>query len=165
MRIIKLTPEDGIDVYEMLQDIDNEENSFTNPVKGKSFDQFKSWLRQQAQWDKGENLPDGYVRQSIYWLYDSGKPVGIGKIRHELTKRSKISGGNIGYAISHQYRGKGYGSQLLKMLIQEARALGIQEVLLTVDLGNNASRHICENNGAVMISSDSNRWYFQINER
>lgn len=158
-------PEDGIDVYEMLQGIDNKENSFTNPVKGMSFDQFKSWLRQQAQWDKGENLPDGYVKQSIFWLYDLEKPVGIGKIRHELTKISKISGGNIGYAISRPYRRKGYGTQLLKMLIQEAFALGIQEVLLTVDVGNNDSKHICESNGAVMISSDSNRWYFKINER
>ena len=165
MQLIKLTPEDGLDVYDMLQGIDNIENSFTNPVQGMPFGQYKLWLIEQAQWEKGENLPDGYVRQSTFWLYDLGKPVGIGKIRHELTQMSRISGGNIGYAINRRYRGKGYGSQLLKMLIQEAHEMGIQEVLLTVDIGNVASKHICENNGAVMIASDSNRWYFQINER
>ncbi len=76
--------------------------------------EFEEWFVQQEHWDKDETLPDDYIVHSIYWLYDDAWPVGLEKIRHELTDASRNNGGSIGYTISCKYRGKGYGFVLLK---------------------------------------------------
>ena len=157
----KLSQSDGRDVFEMLKCIERIENSFTNPTYGMTFPEFQEWLVQQEQWDKGEMLPDGYVAQSIYWLYDDACPVGMGKIRHELTEESRRNGGNIGYAVSRAYRGKGYGSLLLKMLLEEAARIGVKEIVLTIDRNNNASRRVCEKNGGVLFGENEERWFFK----
>ena len=157
----KLSRSDGKDVFEMLKGIEIVENSFTNPTFGMTFKEFQYWLEQQEYWDKGEQLPQGYVPQSIYWLYDDSIPVGIGKIRHRLTEISRINGGNIGYAVSRQFRGKGYGSELLKLLLNEARSLGIREIILTVNKGNDASRKVCLKNGGVLFADNEERWFYR----
>ena len=40
----QLSFEDGLDVYAMLQELPAEENGFVNPMKGKTFQEFKQWL-------------------------------------------------------------------------------------------------------------------------
>lgn len=160
IRLQKLSHSDGIDVYEMLKGIQPSEYSFTNPTYSMSYSEFQAWLIQQEQWSNGEMLPDQYVAQTIYWLYDGVIPVGIGKIRHRLTDISRKAGGNIGYAISADYRKKGYGTVFLRLLIEKAKELGIKEILLTVDKGNNPSRCVCENNGGLLVSETIERWYF-----
>lgn len=160
LKLRKLSVNDNHIIYEMLSGIDAIENSFTNPVKNMCYQDFQKWLLQQEKWDKGESLPKGYVPQSIYWLYDENVPVGIGKIRHSLTEESKVNGGNIGYAISKKYRGKGYGNEILKMLLSEAHRLGIKEILLTIDKNNLASKRVCERNGGIFFDENDERYYF-----
>lgn len=162
MQLKKLSVEDGIDIFNMLQDIGVKENSFTNPVHGMSYFEFKKWLVRQDQWSRGENLPDGFVAESVYWLYDDG-PVGIGKIRHALTDHSRLVGGNIGYAISSKYRNQGYGKKLLSLLLQEAKQLEVSEIVLTVDKYNEASKKVIEANGGKMYFENNERWFFSFN--
>lgn len=156
----KLSVIDGKDVYNMLQHIGENENEFKNPVKGMNYDEYKQWLKQQDDWSRGENLPDGYVGQTIFWLYDNNLPVGIGKIRHALTDSSRQIGGNIGYAISDKYRGKGYGTIMLKMLLEKAREMNVREKLLTVEKNNPASKRVIEKNGGKLIAENDERWFF-----
>lgn len=162
MHLKRLSIDDGIDVFDMLQDIGAMENSFSNPVNGMDYSEFKSWLAQQDKWRNGIDLPDGYVAQTIYWLIVEGAPVGVGKIRHALTEESRNSGGNIGYAISRSNRGHGYGSVLLRLLINEARRMQLDEILLTVDKNNFASKKVIEKNGGVVFSENEKRWYFHV---
>ena len=163
--IKKLSRSDGREVFEMLKGIDTVENAYTNPTYIMSFPEFQEWLLEQEEWDKGNNLPKGYVAQSIYWLYDGDTPVGMGKIRHGLTENSRKNGGNIGYAISRPYRGKGYGSAFLKMLLEEARTLGIEEIILTIDKYNKASKSICENNGGILFDENAERWFYRFQNK
>lgn len=157
----KLSRSDGRDVFEMLKGIDLVENSYTNPTYSMTFSEFQAWLYQQEEWDKGKMLPEGYVAQSIFWLYVDDNPVGMGKIRHGLTARSRTNGGNIGYAISQPYRGKGYGSVLLGMLLKEAKIMGVNEIVLTIDKDNVASRCVCEKNGGVLFDENEERRYYR----
>ena len=161
IQLKKLSRNDGRNVFEMLKGIGKIENSYTNPTYEMTFSEFQRWLLQQEQWDKGEMLPEGYVAQSIYWLYDDGHPVGMGKIRHRLTENSRRNGGNIGYAISRSYRGKGYGCVFLKLLLEEARKMDINEIILTVDRNNDASRRVCEKNGGVLFNENEERLFFR----
>lgn len=158
----QLTVNDGADVFQMLKQIRTVENSFTNPVHDMTFDEFREWLVQQDGWNSAQNLPKGYVRQTVYWYYADGKPVGIGKIRHGLTPESRKNGGNIGYAIASDYRGKGYGTGLLEELIRKAREFSIDEILLTIDKGNYASKTVAERNGGRLTDENDERWYYSL---
>lgn len=157
----QLSPLDGMNVYQMLQHIGAVENEFKNPVKGMSYDDFKQWLKQQDDWSRDVNVPDGYVGQTCFWLMDNEVPIGFGKIRHALTDHSRQIGGNIGYAISSEYRGKGYGFILLKMLLETADKMKIEEKLLTVEKFNYASRKVIEKNGGKLIKENEYRWFFE----
>lgn len=162
MHLQKLSVHDGEAVYRMLQDIGTCENSFTNPVRGMNYAEYKRWLLQQEEWSNGRNLPGGYVAQTTYWLVDGGIPVGIGKIRHALTAESREFGGNVGYAVGSAFRGRGYGKALLGFLLDEAKKMELDEILLTVDKGNNASRKVVEANGGTLVRENSERWFFRV---
>lgn len=163
MHLQKLSSNDGEQIYRMLQDIGSCENSFSNPVHGMNYEEYRNWLVQQEDWSEGRNLPEGYVAQTIYWLMNGDNiPVGIGKIRHALTEHSRKIGGNVGYAISSEYRGHGYGTVILRLLLEEARKMKLEEIMLTVDKYNNASKRVIEANGGILFDENSERWYFRI---
>lgn len=159
-KLKKLSLSDGMMEYQMLKEIDSVENSFTNPVRNMNYEQYCMWLKQQEAWSRDEGVPEGYVGQTIFWLYVQEKPIGIGKIRHSLTDNSKKIGGNIGYAISKKYRGKGYGNVILKLLLNEAKKMNIRYILLTVDKYNYASKKVIEKNGGKLEKENKERWYF-----
>ena len=116
----QISLDDGLDGYEMLQRIGQMENDFSNPVHGKSFKEYQEWLAQQDAWSRQENLPNGYVGQTCFWLMYNGMIVGLGKIRHGLTTQSRVEGGNIGIAIDPQRRGEGLGTKFIPLLLQKA---------------------------------------------
>lgn len=151
---------DGQDVYNLLQHIGEEENAFKNPVRNMSYNEFKQWLVQQDAWSRNESLPDGYVGQTCFWLIADGVPVAFGKIRHSLTPASRIQGGNIGYAVSSEYRGKGYGTRILNLLLHKAEEMHVQEKLLSVEKNNPASKRVIEKNGGRLVSENQYRWFF-----
>ena len=157
----QLSSKDGIEVFNMLKGIQPVENSFTNPVHNMDFDEYRNWLVQQEDWSNEKNLPEGYVGQTIFWLMDDDTVVGIGKIRHSLTPASRQNGGNIGYAINSKYRGKGYGNEILRLLLEKAKAMKIKEIMLTVDKYNYASKSVIEKNGGILFDENDERWYFK----
>ena len=151
---------DGIDVYNMLQRIGPSENAFHNDVNGMSYSDYQSWLKLQHSWSLGEQLPDGYVKQWTYWLFADDVPVGYGKLREKATEESKKLGGNIGYAIDPNARGKGYGNKLFGLLLNEAFNKHIEEVFSTVEKYNYSSKKVHEKFGGKLIDEDGVRWYF-----
>lgn len=161
LKLRQLSVLDNIQVYYMLQRIGPCENEFTNTAHGLEPSDFKAWLEMQDSWSRGEQLPLGFVPQTIFWLYDGDQVVGIGKIRHSLNDNSRQIGGNIGYAIDPLYRGRGYATQLLIRLVTRARDMGIDEILLTVEKYNPASRKVIEKAGGHLIKETEERWYFE----
>lgn len=157
----QLSPEDDNRFYELLQRIGKNENAFSNPVSGMTFDQYKKWLKEWDSWSKGDSLPDGFVPQVSYWLMYKGEPVGFGKIRHDLTESSRAFGGNIGYAIDPNHRGKGFASEFLRLMLIKAREMNVQEILLTVEKYNYASKRVCEKNSGELCGENELRWFFK----
>lgn len=151
---------DGQDIYRMLQTIGSEEFEFHNEVNGMSYEEYKNWLIRQHEWSQGLGLPEGYVKQWIFWLFVFDKPVGFGKLREKLTESSRNLGGNIGYAISSEERGKGYGEVLFELLLRKAREMQIETVMSTVEKTNLISKRIQEKCGGVLIRENDKRWYF-----
>ena len=161
----QLSPDDGLEYYDMLLHIGRQENDFTNPVHDMDYDDQKSWLCTQDKWSRGEDLPSGYVPQICYWLLVNDIPVGFGKIRLKLTERSRLEGGNLGYAIDERYRGKGYGTKLLELLINKAQENCLSNPLVTIKKYNYASKCVAERNGGQLINETTDWWYYEISNK
>lgn len=163
LELKKLSPEDGADVYELLQQIPREENGLHNNANGMSFDEYKAWLKKQYALSQQEGLIDGWkVPTTTFWLYADGVPVGFGKLRHTLTEALRREGGHIGYGIAPQYRGKGYGKALLRLLLEKARELEIKKALVTVRADNAASQAVALANGGVVTEKTRERVWIWI---
>ena len=88
-----------------------------------------------------------------------------GKLRHFLTDALRKAGGHIGYGIAPQYRGKGYGKELLKLLLRKADEMGIDKVLVTIHLDNRASLAVALANGGAIAEQTDERFLVWINTR
>ena len=112
----------------------------------------------------GINLKEGYVPQTIYFVMEDERIVGVGKIRHYLNENLLVKGGHIGLGISSNYRGNGIGTRALELLLLEAlNVYGITSVLLTNNENNIASRRIVEKCGGELESINSGSCKYWIN--
>lgn len=151
LELKKLSVDDGFDVYKMLQEIPSEENGLLNKANGLTFDEYKEWLIAKQRDAEQKGIVDGWkVPSTTFWLYADGVPVGFGSIRHFLTEALSQAGGHIGYGIAPQFRGNGYGNEILRLLLKKADEKGLEKVLVTVDLDNIASQAVALANGGVI---------------
>ncbi len=154
----QLSIDDGMDIYEMLQEMPADENGFINRANGMSYEEYREWLCAKQKEAEQEGLVDGWkVPSSTFWLYVDGVPVGFGNLRHFLTDALRTAGGNIGYGIRPGFRGNGYGKELLKYLIYEAQKIGLEKVLITIHKDNMASRGVALANGGVITGENDER--------
>ncbi|MFS0864746.1 GNAT family N-acetyltransferase [Fredinandcohnia sp. 179-A 10B2 NHS] len=114
---------------------------------------FQAMLQSLFDSEKGENLPEGWVPDSTYWLINENKKViGAVNIRHSLTDSLTNSGGHIGYGIRPSERRKGYATKLLSLSLDKAKELGIRKVLVVCDAANIGSEKTILNNGGLRDS-------------
>lgn len=166
IEIKKLSLDDGKDIYQMLQSIPKNENGFINSANGKRYEEYKEWLAKAMGNSLQEGVIDGWkVPETTYWLYENGKPVGYGKIRHFLTDKLLADGGNVGYAIIPSARNKGLGKAFLKLLIAESELLGVERVLLTIREENKASLEVALANGGVVEKNEAGKYYIWIDKK
>lgn len=111
---------------------------------------FEEMLKSMIDSENGENLPEGWVPDSTFWLVDQNHTVlGAVNIRHELTDYLFNCGGHIGYGIRPSERKKGYATQLLALSLEKVKNLGIQKALVVCDAWNIASEKVIINNGGI----------------
>ena len=93
-----------------------------------------------------------YVPSTVYLCIriKDNKLVGIIELRHELTDFLLKHGGNIGYSIHPEERKKGYGTEMLRLMLIKCKEHNKKKVLLTCDKENIASAKIMIANGAVL---------------
>jgi predicted acetyltransferase len=113
----------------------------------KALDNFEEYIHDIQNDSIGINLPEGAVQCSTFWLIDQEEVVGVVRVRHQEVEHA----GHIGYDISPYSRNKGYGTQILKLALEKAKAIGITEVILTCRADNIASRKIIEKNHGKLL--------------
>ena len=95
-----------------------------------------------------------FVNQTTYLLVDDNNHIyGGTNIRHELNDNLLNFGGHIGYLIRPNERRKGYGTLILKLVLDECKKLGINKVLLTCREENIGSAKVIENNNGIYENS------------
>lgn len=115
---------------------------------------FSAMVEELHAEESGENLPEGWVPASTYWLITEDKKiVGAVNIRHQLTVPLLQSGGHIGYGIRPSERRKGYATQILALSLQKAKELGIEKALVVCDATNLASERTILKNGGMADES------------
>lgn len=113
-------------------------------------DDFAAFVGKLENDGKGIGLPEGWVPQNTYWLVRDGTHIlGEVRLRHRLVPHLLEEGGHVGYMIRPSERRKGYGTLILSLVLEKARKMGIDRVLVTCDDDNIGSSRIIEKNGGV----------------
>ena len=108
---------------------------------------FDTLLQELAAARDPATVPEGVLPYLDYWLIEDTTWIGLLTLRPMITAELMRSGGHIGYVIRPSRRGQGYGTTLLRLGLEQARALGLARVLLTCADTNRGSRKIIEANG------------------
>jgi predicted acetyltransferase len=132
-----------------LRELDGEQISFSLSYPAGDFSALVLRLKGLSD---GEGLPAGWVPISVFWQILGHEAVGVANVRHGLSDELRIYGGHIGYTIRPSRRRQGLGTSILRLALNEASQLGIQDVLVTCDKENTASARIIIGNGGVLDS-------------
>ncbi len=114
----------------------------------KNFDKFVLSL---IDLELNPQISKGRVKESIFWLIEDEKFIGRISIRHSLNSYLEKYDGNIGFEIRPSERKKGYGNIILALGLEEAKKLGLKEVIITCNNLNIGSIKIIENNNGKLI--------------
>ncbi len=164
MRLLPLWEADLHKAYDLQMSFLPDENGFTNPVFGKSLEDFAQYVQAKRHHNCGQDLPDGFVPDTVFVLVDDEENyVGIFNLRHYLNDALRNGAGHIGYGIHKDYRGRGYASAGLALALEEARKIVPEdEIYLSVHLDNPASLKVQLKNGARIDHQDEKEYYTRI---
>lgn len=118
MELRKINLQDVEAQWEYTTNLSEDENGLTNSYYGVSFDDYKDKvLPKQISHENPVDMPDWFVPETYYYLWDEDKLIGEFRIRHYLTDALREGAGHIGYSIAKEYRGKGYGTEGLRLTL------------------------------------------------
>ena len=87
-----------------------------------------------------------------FGMFLPGRRRQVGGIDLRLSESEDLKryGGQIGYAVTPRFRGRQLAARALRLLLPLARRHGFEELWITCDPDNLASRRTCERAGAVL---------------
>ena len=147
----KANLEDIIKEVEFIKQVPLLENGFANffyNVLHKSNEEIINYV-----------LTLSYTKELIpintYFLWVDNTIVGMYHILSRLTEDQKNKDGHISYTILKQYRGKGYGTKGLSLMIEEAKSIIPEdEIYMHTTINNPASLKMMMNNNAYVVRND-----------
>ena len=164
MELRKINERDAAAQWEYTTALPEDENGLTNPYHGVSFDEYlETVLPELISYEHPVGMPDWFVPETYYYLWDGSRLVGEFRIRHYLTEALRNGAGHIGYSIRKDERGRGYGTAGLKLTLDFARKIiPEEEVYLRVNRDNIASQKVMLNNGAYLAGEDEEHYFMRI---
>ncbi|CAE6946901.1 GNAT family N-acetyltransferase [Vibrio sp. B1FLJ16] len=153
MKLVVPSTEYQESYIQMVREFSERGEAFVPFILAEDFDDFPSMLDRLAAYARGEQMPDGFVAHSSFWLVDdSNQVVGCSNLRHELNDGLLVLGGHIGYGIKPSERQKGYAKLILELTLPKAKNAGIDKALLTVNKSNQGSVKAIQSNGGVLAA-------------
>ncbi|MEJ3748512.1 GNAT family N-acetyltransferase [Actinomycetes bacterium KLBMP 9797] len=112
---------------------------------------FAAWVaRLIDQADPTKPLDADHVRCTYRWIVEDDRVLGAIALRHELNDFLRRVGGHIGYGIRPSARRRGLATWALGRMLDEARRLGLDRVLIACAVDNIASAKTIEHHGGVL---------------
>ncbi len=164
LELRKMNIADAKAQWEYVTAMPADENGVTNPYEGVSFEEYMDRvLPELIMHENPVNMPDWFVPESFYYLWDGEMLVGEFRIRHSLTEALKTGAGHIGYSIKKEYRGKGYGTKGMGMVLDLARGIvPEEEIYLRVLKSNIPSFKAITKNGAYVAGEDETHYLLRV---
>jgi len=125
-------------------------SGLTAPVAGDRLTLDALVVSAQRLADTSTPAPEERVHNDLYWITDTGEVVGFMSFRHELNDWLHQYGGHIGYSVRPTRRRRGYARAGLALVLERARELGLDRVLVTCDDDNVGSYRTIEGAGGVL---------------
>jgi predicted acetyltransferase len=148
-RLCRVTRENSSDLAEYAREFaDAADSSFVLP--GNDPDAFLARVEMD---EAGKDLPENRVRMSWFWFLQGDRIVASSRLRHELIPVLLLDGGNIGYEVRPSERRRGVGRELLRLMLDQARRIGLGRVLLTTETTNLGSIGVILANGGVFADT------------
>ena len=164
LELRKMNYEDTLAQWEYVTALPTNENGLTNNYEGVSLEEYKNHVLPELMMHENPvNMPDWFVPETFYYLWDGDTLVGEFRIRHRLTEALKTGAGHIGYSIKKEHRGKGYGTKGLAMTLELARQIVPEdEIYLRVLKNNIPSFKVMLNNGAYIAGENDTHFIMRI---
>lgn len=164
MELRKLNLQDAKAQWEYTTNLPEDENGLTNSYHGVSYEEYiETVVPKLISYEHPNGMPDWFVPETYYYLWDGDKLVGEFRIRHYLTETLRNGAGHIGYSVKKDYRGKGYGTVGLKLTVEIAKMIIPEnEIYLRVNKDNTASQRVMIKNGAYKAKEDDGHYYMRI---
>ena len=115
----------------------------------------RAWLDEVERFSRPETVPEGKVVSTQFILVREAddRLLGMLQLRHDLNDYLRRVAGHIGYSVRPSERRRGYAKRMLAMALDEARALGLERVMISCFVENEASRRTILANGGVFDST------------
>ena len=176
LELRKMNREDAAAQWAFVTALPADENGFTNPYEGVSYDDYLDRVLPELMMHEHPvnmpelmmhehpvNMPDWFVPETYYYLWDGDTLVGEFRIRHRLTDALRAGAGHIGYGIKKEYRGRGYGTKGLALTLALAREIVPEdEIYLRVLKENIPSFRVMRNNGAYIAGEDDTHYLLRV---
>ena len=160
----KINLEDIEEEFRAIKQMPENENGFENKYYNVSREEFeKVVIPKLLRNSEGLDLPEGYVPDTYFFLWDDEKIVGLFKIRHDLNDFLKNGAGHIGYGILPDSRGKGYATLGLTLAIEKCKEIIPEdEIYLSVHKDNPSSLKVQEKCGAYIVGETEDEYLTRI---
>lgn len=124
-----------------------------------NYDNYEDWLWLIKECERPGNTLLG-VQASTYFAVrkSDNAVVGCIELRHTLNESLSVIGGHIGFSVMPEERRKGYATEMLKLVLKEAKEASIERVLLTCDIDNVASCKTIEKCGGMLEQKAPFEW-------
>lgn len=164
MELRKLNLKDAYEEWKYTSNLPEDENGLTNPFHGVSWEKYKDEvLPKLMSYEKPVDMPEWFVPETYYYLWDNDCLIGEFRIRHYLTEALRSGAGHIGYSIGKEYRGRGYATKGLELTLEVARTIVPEdEIYLRLLKSNIASLRVMEKNGAKCVGEDEEHLFMRI---
>ena len=164
LELRKMNLQDIKEQWEYVTALPKDENGLTNPYEGITFEEYETTVLPELMMHENPvGMPEWFVPETYYYLWDKQVLVGEYRIRHYLTEALKVGAGHIGYSIKKEYRGKGYGTKGLAMVLDIARKIVPEdEIYLRVLKSNIRSFKAINSNGAYIADEDETHYLMRV---
>jgi len=127
----KMNLKDIKEQWEYVTALPKDENGLTNPYEGITLEEYETTVLPELMMHENPvDMPEWFVPETYYYLWDGQVLVGEYRIRHYLTEVLKVGAGHIGYSIKKEFCGRGYGTKGLATLKSYNIYSNMQEMAL-----------------------------------